>query len=134
MVLTTARRRLLSVEIPLGAMGLGLVALAFLFAVTRIPPLPPAPLVRLGIASPLSGMTRSFVALAGGDPVAAFAWHPLGPPCFAAATVAGIVAGASWARGGRLEALARLLSRRWVWATVALAFAGTWARQMVVLG
>lgn len=134
MVLTPARRRLLAFEVPLGAMGLGLVVLAFLFAATGIPPLPPAILVHLGVASPLSGMTRSFVALAGGDPLAAFGWHPLGPLCFAAGAGAAVVAALSWIRGRRLDALARRLAHRWVWGVVALAFAGAWARQIVFLG
>lgn len=134
MVLTATRRRLLSLEIPLGGIGLGSVGLAFLFAASGTPPLPPALLVRLGVASPLSGMTRSFVALAGGDPVAAFAWHPLGPLCFVAAAGAAVVAAVSWVRGRRLAGLTRLLARRWVWGTAALAFAGAWIRQIVVLG
>lgn len=134
MVLTAARRRLLTLEIPLGLLGSALVGLAFLFAATGIPPLPQAPLVHLGVASPLSGMTRSFVALAGGDPVAAFGWHPLGPLCFAAGIGAALVAGVSWVRGRRLDGLARLLGRRWAWGAVALAFAGAWVRQILVLG
>lgn len=131
--MTLERRRLLALEVPLGVLGLVLVGLALLFSVTGTPPLPPAPLVRLGIASPLTGMTRSFVALAGGDLGAALAWHPLGPLCFAAAGGAAVAAALSWIRGERLRGLARLLSRRVVWLAVALAFTAAWARQILVL-
>lgn len=134
MVLTAERRRLLSMEIPLGALGLALICLSLLFARTGIPPLPPAPLVRLGIASPLTGMTRSFVALASGDLAGAFHRHPLGPLAFGACIAAVVVAATSWTSAGRMERLAGLLSRRWVWTVTGLGVAATWARQIVVLG
>lgn len=125
------RPELRTLEVPLGALGAALVVLAFVFAVTGIPSwIPPALTVRAGIPSPLTGMTRSFVALASGDLGAAFAWHPLGPLVFAASVGAVVVAGASWARGSRIGWLAALMRRRWFWAVVTIAFAAAWARQI----
>lgn len=134
MVLTAERRRLLSLEVPLGALGLALICLSLLFARTGIPPLPPAPLVRLGIASPLTGMTRSFVALASGDLAAAFHWHPLGPLAFGACIAAVVAAALSWTSSGRMKRLPGSLSRRWVWTATGLVVAAAWARQIVVFG
>lgn len=129
------RRQLLLVEVPLGALGAALVSLAFVFAAAGIPSwIPPAPLVRLGVASPLTGMTRSFVALAEGRLLEAFSWHPLGPVCFAIASAAAVVALASCVRGQRFEGLARLLRRRGVWLAVALVIAAGWIRQILYFG
>ena len=100
---------------------LSLVALAFVFASTGIPAwIPPAPLVRLGIASPLTGMTRSFVALASGHIARAFALHPLGPLVFAACLAAPVLAIRPVALGARF------------WWCVAALFAIVWVRQILV--
>jgi hypothetical protein len=122
-------------ELPLALLGASLIGLAFVFAHTGIPGwIPPAPSVRAGIPSPLSGMTRSFVALASGDPAAAFRWHPLGPVVFVAC-VAAVAAGAlSWTRSRRFAALPGILARRWMWWSVAGAFAAAWIRQLIWLG
>jgi hypothetical protein len=105
--------------------------LAFVFASTGIPVwLPPAPIVRLGIPSPLTGMTRSFVAMASGNPTAAFAWHPLGPLLFAACVAMPAVALASWIRARRFDQAVRIL--RALWPLLAVMLAVVWARQIVV--
>jgi len=127
------RRDLFRLEIPFAAIGIGLIAAAIAFAATSIPTwIPDAPLVRIGVPSPVTGMTRSFVALASGDLGAALRWHPLGPLVFAAALAAPVVAAVSWVRGGRL-ALTRVLRHRSLWIAVAVAFTLAWARQLVVL-
>lgn len=127
------RRDLLRLEVPFAVLGVGLVAAAFVFASGGAPSwVPSAPITRLGIASPLSRMTRSFVALASGDVRAAFGWHPLGPLVFAAAVAAPVVAALSWVRGGRLP-LTRLLRSRPLWYVVAGAFALAWVHQIVAL-
>jgi hypothetical protein len=126
--------RRLPLEVQLAAPAAALVVLAFVFARTGIPPwIPPAPLVLAGVASPFSGMTRSFVALASGDLGTAFAWHPLGPPLFAACVAGPVLAALSVTRG-RPRVLRRLARSRAVWAVVALAFTAAWARQIAVLG
>jgi hypothetical protein len=126
------RRALLRLEVPLGALGASLVALAALFAALGIPAwIPPAVMVRLGMPSPLTGMTRSFVALASGDVSAAFSRHPLGPILFAACATLPVVALASWLRGRRFEALARLIRSRALWLGFAVAFGLVWVRQIV---
>lgn len=129
------KRDLLRVEVPFGAFAAALIALAFVFAKSGIPPwLPSAPLVWIGIASPLTGMTRSFVALASGDLTAALRWHPVGPIVFVACIAMPVVAVVSWIRGARLEWLTALVRSRVVAASTAAAFALAWARQIVVLG
>lgn len=121
-------------EVPLGALGAALVGLAVLFAATGIPAwLPRAPLVRLGVPSPLTGMTRSFVAIASGDLWGAFAWHPLGPVVFAACAAIPIVAAASWVRSRRFVGLAALLRSRRVWCAVSVLFTAAWAHQVLRL-
>lgn len=124
--MTAGRRSLFLLEVPFGVFGGCLVGSAFLFSLIGIPRwLPQAPMVRVGIPSPLTGMTRSFVALAGGDVVAAFGLHPLGPLLFAACAAMPIVAIASWVRGRRLVQLPRVL----LWPTIA-AFATAWFWQI----
>lgn len=122
------RRDLVRLEVPFGAIGAALVAAAFAFASTGIPSwIPPAASMRFGVPSPLTGMTRSFVALASGDIAAAFAWHPFGPLVFAACIAAPIIGAVSWVRGERLAATG-LLRRRVLWVVVAAAFAAAWVR------
>lgn len=128
------RREVLRVELPIGATGGMLIGLAATFAVLGTPPLPPALLVALGIPSPLTGMTRSFVALASGDVMASLAWHPLGPLAFLACATAVAVAGLSLLRGRRLVALGRLLADRRLWAVGGAAVMLAWVRQIAVLG
>lgn len=129
--MTAARRSLLHFEIPFGAFGASLVALAFVFVATGIPRwIPPAPMVRFGIPSPLTGMTRSFVALASGDVWASFGFHPLGPPTFAACALMSLVALASWLRGERPAVVHRLATRGALWVVVG-AFSAGWAWQIV---
>jgi hypothetical protein len=100
---------------------LTLVALAFLFARTGIPSwIPPALLVRLGVASPLTGMTRSFVSLASGRVAKAFWWHPLGPLVFATCLGSPLL--------GRY--IAKLGPRFW-WCVAAM-FAIVWIRQILM--
>lgn len=110
------------------ALGATLVGLAVLFCLTGIPAwIPAAPLTIAGIASPLSGMTRSFVAMASGDVGAAFAWHPLGPPCFVACAAAPVLVVA------RVR-LPRPLATRAFATGLAAVFAAAWVRQIAVLG
>ncbi|MGH2758290.1 MAG: DUF2752 domain-containing protein [Actinomycetota bacterium] len=132
--MTPARRSLLRLEIPLAVLCTAYLALAFAVSITGIPRwIPPALLVRAGLPSPLSGMTRSFVALASGDVASAFAWHPLGPALFTMCTVLPAIAVASWVHGRRPAALARLLRTRSLWLGVAGAFALAWVRQISAL-
>lgn len=112
MRLTAGRRPLVRLEVPFGVFGAALIALAFVFAATGIPRwIPPALLVRLGLPSPLTGMTRSFVTVASGDLLRAFAAHPLGPPLFVFCLALPVIAACSWARGRRLGVLTRLVGR-----------------------
>jgi len=93
------------------------------FASTGIPSwIPPAPLVRFGIASPFTGMTRSFVALASGHLERAFELHPLGPLVFAACLASPLIALRPVHVSGRL------------WWCVGAVFALAWIRQIVVFG
>lgn len=129
------RRRLLHIEVPFGILGAAAVASAGVFAAIGIPVwIPLAPMVRLGVPSPLSGMTRSFVALAGGDVTAAFAWHPLGPLAFVACAALPVVAIASWVAGHRLEVLSRLVRRTSLWVAFSVIAAAAWLRQIIALG
>lgn len=128
------RRALLRFEVPFGVFGASLVALAFVFAITGIPSwIPPAPLVRLGVPSPLTGMTRSFVALASGDVRAAFEWHPLGPLLFSACVATPLVAIVSWVGGSRLQPLTRVLHSRAFVISVVAVVVMAWVRQAVAL-
>jgi hypothetical protein len=116
-----------------GIVGACLVSIAFVFRFTGIPSwIPPALLVRVGIASPFTGMTRSFVALASGHLVDSFRWHPLGPLIFVACAIAPMAMVWSW-RYGRIAWIGRLLTSPSVWIGAALAFAAVWVRQIVVL-
>lgn len=127
-------RKELGFDFRVGAIASALLVLAFVFSATGIPRwIPPAPLAVAGIPSPLSGMTRSIVALAGGDLRAAFGWHPLGPPLFVSLLAASVVCALTLARGRRIGVLDRFLSRRAVWACVAAAFTLAWIRQIVAL-
>ena len=133
--MTSVRRQLLAVEVPLGGLGAAVVALAFVFGLRGIPAwLPAAPLVRLGIASPLSGMTRSFVAFASGDLVRAFGWHPLGPLVFVACCAMATAAVVSWVRSRRFAIVASALRSTAFWSCAAAVFGITWIRQIFVLG
>lgn len=127
--MTPTRERLLRFEVPFAALGAVLVASAFVFSVAGIPRwIPPALIVRAGVPSPFTGMTRSFVALASGDITAAFAWHPLGPLLFSICVVLPALVAVWWTR-----------DRRWApprttWVVAALVVTGAWARQIAVLG
>lgn len=127
----TARGRPTQADVSFGALGACLVALACAFAVWGIPPIPPAPLVLAGVPSPLTGMTRSFVATARGDLVGAFYLHPLGPLCFAACIAAAVSALLLVVRGRRatfVDAILRPSSA----AIAAVAFGAVWIRQIIV--
>jgi hypothetical protein len=118
----------------LGLLGASLVACAFAFAVFGIPPLPPAPMLLLGVPSPLTGMTRSFVALAHGDVARSFAMHPLGPLCFGACVVAAISFALSLRTHERpkiVDRIVRLPYSGWI---AAAAFMIVWVRQIAVFG
>jgi hypothetical protein len=129
------RDELKRLEIPLAVLGACLTGLALVFAQTGIPSwIPRAATTGAGLPSPLSGMTRSFVALASGDPGAAFRWHPLGPIVFIACVAAVVVGAASWHRGHRAEVLRQALAKRWLWWGVAAAFVGAWIRQVIWFG
>lgn len=122
-------------ERQLGTFGASLVVLAFVFAVTGIPAwIPSGAIVAVGVPSPLSGMTRSFVALASGDVAGAFDWHPLGPVLFLACVAATILGG--WATITRRPAvrLRNTLSARWTWILAAVLLVGGWIRQLLVFG
>ena len=128
------RTESLRFEAELGAVAAALLTLAFVFARTGIPAwIPPAPMVRAGIPSPLSGMTRSFVALARGDLGASFHWHPLGPVVFAAAVVTVALSAATLVRGARFALPATILHSRAIWIVVMLVTAAAWGRQIAVL-
>ncbi len=132
--MSRTRRSLLRLEVPFGALGAALVACALAFSVLGIPRwIPPAPLVRTGIPSPFSGMTRAFVALASGDLAAAFAWHPLGPIVFAICVGLPVVALFSWIRDRRFGLFARVAAARVTWVVVCAAVLLGWARQIAVL-
>jgi hypothetical protein len=129
----TASRRIAG-DVSFGLLGAALVACAFAFAALGAPPLPPAPMVVAGIASPLTGMTRSFVALAGGDVPAAFVLHPLGPLCFAACVAAAgnaIVVLRSGRRARVIERVFAVPHAPWL---VALTFGAVWIRQILFFG
>jgi hypothetical protein len=114
-------------------MAASLLVMARVFATTGVPAwIPPALTVRLGVPSPLTGMTRSFVALASGHIGRAFGLHPLGPFVVAACVAGSVIAVASWVHGKRFSALARLASNRSLWYCVAAAFAAVWIRQILV--
>jgi uncharacterized protein DUF2752 len=131
----SGRGELMRLEVPLALLGASLIAAAFAFARVGIPSwIPPATTARAGLPSPLTGMTRSFVAMASGHVGAAFRWHPLGPVVFAACVLGVGVAVVSWRRGRRMELLQRALAKRWLWWSVAVAFAGVWVRQIIWFG
>lgn len=117
-----------------GVLGAALIALAFAFAAFGTPPLPPGAMVALGVPSPLTGMTRSFVALAAGDVGRAFAMHPLGPLMFAACLV-GVVNAVTVQRTQMRAAIVRravtIPYAPWLLAAV---FVVVWIRQIVVFG
>jgi hypothetical protein len=119
-------------DVSFGAFGLALLALAAAFSVFGIPPLPPALIVALGVPSPLTGMTRSFVAMASGDIARAFWFHPLGPLTFVVCAIAATSAAMTLRTGRRPLVVDRLASSRMTWIVVAVAFAAVWVRQMLV--
>ncbi|MFN2613220.1 MAG: DUF2752 domain-containing protein [Actinomycetota bacterium] len=125
-------RRAHRLEISLGVIGAGWVTLSFVFARTGIPRwIPPAPLVLVHIASPTTGMTRSFVAMASGHVARAFGWHPLGPIVFVASIIATVVAARALVQ--RRAPSLPFLRTRALWLGVAVAFAAAWVRQIIVL-
>ncbi len=113
-------------------LGAALISCAFAFAAFGTPPIPPAPMVVLGLPSPLTGMTRSFVALAGGDVGHAFALHPLGPLCFAASILAVVNIAIVRVRGQRAAIVRSALTLPYAPWLLALAFVAVWIRQIVV--
>jgi hypothetical protein len=120
------------IDLHLGLLGAALIACAFAFSAWGTPPLPPALSVVFGIPSPLTGMTRSFVALAQGDVVRAFAFHPLGPLSALACAVAVVSCAQVIATGRRPRVVERLLSvPAWGW-IVGATFLIVWIRQIVV--
>ena len=131
---TTALRPRTSPDTWVGLLGGALIACALLFAAFGTPPLPPGPMVAFGVPSPLTGMTRSFVALAGGHVTHAFALHPLGPLCFAACILAVVNLAMERRRGyGRRAAVVqRALDIPYAPWLLALAFGAVWVRQIVV--
>ena len=124
--------RRIAPDVWFGLLGAALIACALAFAAFGTPPLPPAPMVVAGVPSPLTGLTRSFVALAGGHVVRAFAMHPLGPPCFLACLLAVVNLVRTRGTGRRLAIVDRLLLVPYAPWLVALAFAVVWVRQIVV--
>ncbi len=119
-------------DVGFAALGAALVTCAFAFALVGTPPLPKGLMVMLGIPSPLTGMTRSFVALAHGDVAAAFAFHPLGPLCFLASVLAVLNIAVLAKRGSRPRALDALLHLRYGGIALAVVFGAVWIRQIVV--
>lgn len=113
-------------------MGAALVALAALFAAAGTPTwIPPALSARFGIASPFTGMTRSFVAMVSGHIGAAFAWHPLGPVVFTLCIFMPVVAIVSLARARRFALVDAALSSGWLWLGVGVLILCVWVRQIV---
>jgi hypothetical protein len=126
------RRRFSTIECRLGTVGLALVALAFVFARTGIPWwIPSAPSARIGIPSPLTGMTRSFVAVARGDFWLAFRMHPLGPMTFACCLVLAINGLYALLKGRALAWPQRAARQKAVWLVVSTAFAVVWFAQLI---
>jgi hypothetical protein len=122
------------IDVHAGALGLSLLTCAALFAALGTPPLPPAPMVVLGVPSPLTGMTRSFVAVAEGRLTDAFVLHPLGPLCFAACALAAVSLTVTAARGRRPAAVERIVALPHRGVIVAASFLAAWVRQIVVFG
>jgi hypothetical protein len=131
-LIAVLERHRTSADLWFGLLGASLIACAVAFAVLGPLPLPPAPMVLIGIPSPLTGMTRSFVALAGGHLGTAFAFHPLGPLTFVACIVAVVNLSAMFRTGRRLAIVDALVSKRYTWALIALAFGVVWLRQIAV--
>jgi hypothetical protein len=128
-----SERVLLTVSLAVAATGV--LVCAGLFAVAGIPSwMPPAASLGLGIPSPLSGMTRSVVALARGDLTASFHWHPLGPLVLVGVVLTAIVGWWLALTETSLPRWAGFLSSRRAWLVLASAFAAVWIRQIVVLG
>jgi len=121
-----------SSDISFGVLGGALIACALAFAVLGSPALPPAPIVLLGVPSPLTGMTRSFVALAAGHLTQSFAFHPLGPLCAVACVLAVVNLVHVRRTGRRLAIVDRVVTlpyAPWILATL---FGLVWIRQIVV--
>jgi hypothetical protein len=121
-------------DVHAGVLGLSIVACAVLFAVFGTPQLPPAPMVVLGVPSPLTGMTRSFVAVAEGRLIHAFVLHPLGPLCFAACALAAVSLTITALRGRRPAVVDRIVALPRGGVVVAAMFLAAWMRQIVVFG
>jgi hypothetical protein len=110
-----------------------ILGLTFAFAAAGIPRwMPASMIVRLGIPSPLTGMTRSFVAMVHGDLAGSFGWHPLGPLAFVAVVSVASTGWWSWARGGWPAWARRLFGGRRFWAGTGSAFAVAWLHAIVV--
>ena len=129
---TTVLRPRTSLDTWFGLLGGALIACALLFAAFGTPPLPRGPMVAFGVPSPLTGMTRSFVALAGGHVTHAFALHPLGPLCFVACVVAVVNLAIERRHGRRAAIVRRALDVPYAPWLLALAFGAVWVRQIVV--
>lgn len=128
------RRSIVRFELPLGLMGAALVALAGVFAAVGIPTwIPPALSIRFGIASPFTGMTRSFVAMVSGHIGAAFAWHPLGPLVFTLCVFMPVLAIVSLVRTRRFAFVDAALSSGWLWLGFGVLTLCVWVRQIVSL-
>ncbi len=129
--MNSARRLMVAFEVRLGALGAACVVAAFVFARTGIPSwAPQAPIARLGIASPLTGMTRSFVAMSRGDLGTAWSWHPLGPAAFVVAAVAAVV-GVWVFAGGSVPTWPAKLSGRNAAAALVAVLVIAWFRQIM---
>lgn len=125
------RSEIMRVDVALGVLGASLVTLAFAFAHWGIPSwIPHAPLVALGIPSPLTGMTRSFVSIAEGDLVLAFRDHPVGPVLFLASALAPVAGVLTWLRGERVGLLRHPLAHRVTVAGLVLAIVGVWPARL----
>lgn len=133
MIRTPATPR--SADLSIGVLAVGLLAVAAALALTGAGGLPGAPealLLKVGLASPLTGMTRSFIATIQGDLARAIYFHPLGPLCVLACLIAAANLAVITIRGERLALLDRLVRIRASWLAVAAVFVAVWARQILV--
>lgn len=120
-------------DIQLATFSAGVLVLTMVFAAQgRIPRwIPPAPMMMLGVPSPLTGMTRSFVALARGDLAGSLRWHPLGPALFVACLMAVAVPFVPSLRRGLARLAVPGRRRTLAIVIVGLAMAAAWVRQIV---
>jgi hypothetical protein len=126
------RDQRLAADLWFGVLGAALVGCAFAFAAFGTPPFVPAPITAIGVPSPLTGMTRSFVALAGGDLSLSFLFHPLGPLCFLACVAAIGNTAVILRTGHRARLVENALRVRSAPLVVGLAFTVVWIRQIAV--